>query len=53
MNFDNFDLVSMLAREHQQALIEEAAERRMLRRAKEAHPSRGRLSRMFRHDPAS
>ena len=54
MNFEhNLDLVSTLARERQQALIAEAAERRMLRIAKEAHPARGRLARMFRHDPAS
>jgi hypothetical protein len=52
MNFD-FELVSLLARERQQDLIEEAAERRLVRRAKEGHPSRGRQPRVFRHDPAS
>jgi hypothetical protein len=53
MNFDYFDVTSSLARERQYELIQEAAERRMLRRAKEAHPARGRLARVFRHDPAS
>jgi len=54
MNFDqNMDVIALLARERQQAMMENAAERRILRRAKEAHPSRGRLARLFRHDPAS
>ena len=53
MNFDYFDVISSLARERQNELIQEAAARRMLRSAKEAHPSRGRLARVFRHDPAS
>jgi hypothetical protein len=53
MNFDYFDVISSLARERQNELIQEAAERRMLRRSQESHPSRGRLARVFRHDPAS
>ena len=53
MNFDYFDVISSLARERQNELLQEAAERRMLRTAQESHPSRGRLTRMFRHDPAS
>ena len=53
MNFDYFDVISSLARERQSEMLQEAAERRMLRRAKEAHPARGRVARVFRHDPAS
>lgn len=53
MNFEHLDLIPALARARQQELIEEAAERRLVRQAKEGHPSRGRLSRVFRHDPAS
>jgi len=53
MNFEHVDLLSTLARERQQELIAEAAERRLVRRAREAHPARGRLARMYRHDPAS
>jgi hypothetical protein len=53
MNFENYDLIPTLARERQQRLIEEAAERRLVRQAKEAHPSAGRWSRLFHHDPAS
>ena len=43
MNFDYFDVISSLARERQNELIQEAAERRMLRSARESHPSRGDL----------
>lgn len=53
MNFEHFDLMPALARQRQQELIAEAAERRLARRAREAHPSSGRLARMFRHDPPS
>jgi len=53
MNFENYDLIPTLARQRQHDLIQDAAERRMIRQAKQAHPSRGLLSRWFRHDPAS
>jgi len=54
MNFDrNYDVISVLARERQQAMIDEAAHRRLIRRTRRAHPSSGRLYRLFRHDPAS
>ncbi len=53
MNFETYELLPTLARERQRELIAEAAERRLVRRAKEAHPSTGRLSRLFRQHPAS
>ena len=43
MTFLYVDMYGVLAREHQRELIEAAAERRMLRLAREAHPSRRRL----------
>jgi hypothetical protein len=42
MTFLSADAVAVLAREHQRELIEAAAERRVLRLAREAHPSRWR-----------
>ena len=51
MTFLEVDMVHVIAREHQRDLIEAAAERRMLRRAREAHPSRHRWFR--RPDPPS
>lgn len=51
MNFEYFDIITSLAKERQQILIQEAAERRLARRAQESHPSRGRLASVFRHDP--
>ncbi|HET9665479.1 MAG TPA: hypothetical protein VFP09_01935 [Desertimonas sp.] len=41
MTFPNsIDLIAVLALDHQRELIEAATERRMVRRAREAHPSR-------------
>jgi hypothetical protein len=40
MTFLDLNAIGMLAREHQQRLIEEAAEQRLLRNARDAHPSR-------------
>jgi hypothetical protein len=46
MTFLYVDMYGVLAREHQRELIEAAAERRMVRLAREAHPSR-----RSRHQP--
>jgi hypothetical protein len=42
MTFLYVDMLTALAREHQRDLIEAAAERRMVRIAREAHPSNRR-----------
>jgi len=54
MNFDNArpieydDIYTALAKERQRDLIADAAERRLVRRAKQAQPSRGRGWRFWR-----
>jgi hypothetical protein len=40
MTYLDINAIGMLARERQQELIEAAAEQRLLRRARAAHPSR-------------
>jgi hypothetical protein len=45
MTFLYVDMYGVLAREHQREMIEAAAERRVLRLARDSHPSRRRRHR--------
>jgi hypothetical protein len=52
MTFDSM-MLGILAREHQRELIEAAAERRLVRMARQQHPSRRRLFRSPDRPPAA
>jgi hypothetical protein len=52
MTFDSM-MLGILAREHQRELIEAAAERRLVRNARERHPARRRWFRGIDRPPAA
>jgi hypothetical protein len=52
MYFANDELIRTLARERQQRLIHDAANRRLIRLTKEARPAAKDWRRLFRHAPA-